>query len=63
MHVWQAGGMELLGTWSHVMEANTFVGAILVVRISPRKQKKKKLLIELTSNYRSWCVHICFWWS
>jgi hypothetical protein len=42
MHVWQAGGMELLGTWSHVMEANTFVGAILVVRISPRKQKTKK---------------------
>lgn len=42
MHVWQAGGMELLGTWSHVMEANTFVGAILVVRISPRKQKNKK---------------------
>jgi len=29
-----AGGMELLATWSHVMEMSTFVGVILVVRIS-----------------------------
>lgn len=36
-YVWQAGGMELLGTWSHVMEMNTFVGVILVVRISLSK--------------------------
>ena len=34
MYVWQAGGMELLATWSHVMEMNTFVGVILVVRIT-----------------------------
>jgi hypothetical protein len=33
-YVWQAGGMELLATWSHVMEMSAFVGAILVVRIS-----------------------------
>jgi len=33
-YVWQAGGMELLATWSHVMEMSTFVGVILVVRIS-----------------------------
>merc|ERR1712137_577209 len=26
-----AGGMELLATWSHVMEMNTFVGVILVI--------------------------------
>jgi len=33
-YVWQAGGMGLLATWSHVMEMNTFVSVILVVRIS-----------------------------
>jgi hypothetical protein len=37
LYVWQAGGMELLATWSHVMETNTFVGVILVVRISFKK--------------------------
>ena len=44
---WQAGGMELLATWSHAMEMNTFVGVILVVRINLNPETN---LFDLTNN-------------
>jgi uncharacterized membrane protein len=51
-----AGGMELLATWSHVMEVSTFVGVILVVRISLIPGTK---LFDLTNNYKVSCIYIC----
>ena len=57
IYVWQAGGMELLATWNHVMEMSTFVGVILVVRIALISTTN---LFDLTNNCKVSCIYIGF---